>query len=190
MHKLHTRDSIKQAAKDLFWEHGINHTNVNKISKAADISRMTFYREFANRDELIHEVVTDLFDEIATGMISIFEKEIPFLEKINELVYQNYKITSNISAEMLIDLNKQKNPQLKAFIDEKQNNNKKLFFDILSKEQKKGNVRNDFSVEFIAYFMDKIYELMFDKKLEEMFKSPDEIIDAITKMFFFGIVKR
>ena len=190
MKKIHTRNEIKKAAKKIFWEEGLNKTNVEQISDAADISRMTFYREFSSKNELVFEIIGELFEGIINESNRIFEKPIPFIEKVNEVVSYNYTVFKDISQEMLIDLNHQKNPTLKKYIDEHNNRSKSNFFKIIQSEQNKGNIRSDVKVEFISYFMDKAYELMFDPEIKKMYDTSDEVIDAITRMFFFGIVRR
>ncbi|KRD49469.1 TetR family transcriptional regulator [Ensifer sp. Root278] len=49
------RDRIVEAARDLFRRHGIRGTGVDAIADAADSNKMTLYRHFNSKDELIVE---------------------------------------------------------------------------------------------------------------------------------------
>lgn len=47
------RERILQAARELFYRDGINAVSVEAIASAADTNKMTLYRHFSSRDELI-----------------------------------------------------------------------------------------------------------------------------------------
>lgn len=47
------RDRILRAAYDLFLRNGVRATGIDAIIVAADVARMTFYRTFGSKDELV-----------------------------------------------------------------------------------------------------------------------------------------
>lgn len=53
MGQLSKREQIIEAAMDLFYRYGFNATGVEKISKAANVSKKTLYNHFRSKDELI-----------------------------------------------------------------------------------------------------------------------------------------
>ncbi len=53
------RDRIINAAYDLFLRHGVRATGIDAIIVAADIARMTFYRNFVSKDELVRIVLQE-----------------------------------------------------------------------------------------------------------------------------------
>lgn len=53
------RDRIINAAYDLFLKQGVRATGIDAIIVAADIARMTFYRNFASKDELVRVVLQE-----------------------------------------------------------------------------------------------------------------------------------
>jgi AcrR family transcriptional regulator len=50
---LKPRDRILDAARDLFRKHGIRGVGVDAIASAADSNKMTLYRHFGSKDDLI-----------------------------------------------------------------------------------------------------------------------------------------
>src|SRR6202045_1175486 len=52
---LAPRDRILAAAGDLFYRHGIRAVGVESIAEAARTNKMTLYRHFASKDELVAE---------------------------------------------------------------------------------------------------------------------------------------
>lgn len=87
MKKIHTRESIKESTKNLIWEKGIKDTSIVDICKNADISRMTFYREYNNKNEIVIEIFSEHYQELTNKHLIILNKPIPFIERLNELIY-------------------------------------------------------------------------------------------------------
>src|SRR3954468_6808785 len=55
--RLPVRERILVVAGDLFHKHGIRGVGVEAIAEAADTNKMTLYRHFQSKDELIAEWV-------------------------------------------------------------------------------------------------------------------------------------
>lgn len=52
---VRVRDRIMRAARDLFYAHGIHGVGVDAIVSEAGTNKMSFYRSFASKDELVAE---------------------------------------------------------------------------------------------------------------------------------------
>ena len=53
--KARVRDRIMKTASDLFYRHGIHGVGVDAIACEASTNKMSFYRNFASKDELVAE---------------------------------------------------------------------------------------------------------------------------------------
>jgi len=53
--KARVRDRIMQTAADLFYRHGIHAVGVDAIACEAGTNKMSFYRNFASKDDLVAE---------------------------------------------------------------------------------------------------------------------------------------
>jgi len=65
------RDRILAAARELFYRHGIRAVGVETIAEAAATNKMTLYRHFGSKDELIAAYLTQLAkegDEVWEGL--------------------------------------------------------------------------------------------------------------------------
>ncbi|MFI6443694.1 TetR family transcriptional regulator [Kitasatospora sp. NPDC050543] len=60
--KQRTRDALVDAAHQLFLSQGFARTTVDEISAAVDVSQRTFFRYFANKDEVALAVMADAED--------------------------------------------------------------------------------------------------------------------------------
>lgn len=52
-----TRDQIIEAADQLFYQRGFEHTSFSDIADAVQISRGNFYHHFKSKDEILHAVI-------------------------------------------------------------------------------------------------------------------------------------
>lgn len=57
--KPRVRDRIFETACQLFYEQGINNVGVDAIAAAAGTNKMSFYRSFASKDELVAEYLRE-----------------------------------------------------------------------------------------------------------------------------------
>jgi AcrR family transcriptional regulator len=61
--KIPPRERIIAAARDLFYRHGIRAVGVEAIAEAAGTNKMTLYRHFDSKDELVAEYLRGLAAE-------------------------------------------------------------------------------------------------------------------------------
>jgi AcrR family transcriptional regulator len=57
--KSRVRDRIMKTASDLFYRYGIQAVGVDTIASEAGTNKMSFYRNFASKDELVAEYLRD-----------------------------------------------------------------------------------------------------------------------------------
>lgn len=57
MGRNNTRDNIVDAANQLFYEQGFEHTSFSQIAEAVGISRGNFYYHFKSKDEILDAVI-------------------------------------------------------------------------------------------------------------------------------------
>src|SRR5262249_19223313 len=58
------RERILAAARDLFYRHGIRAVGVDAIAEAAGTNKMTLYRHFESKDELVAEYLRCLAAQV------------------------------------------------------------------------------------------------------------------------------
>jgi AcrR family transcriptional regulator len=188
--KESTREKIIDGARKVIWSSGINNVTVEEICNEANVSKMTFYRAYENKFDVVKEILDAGYKDLAENYEKIFNKEIPFNEKIMEIVYYNLKANEGISAELVRDIIQQDNPAIKDYMREKNEFYKSLVLKYVIMEQKKGNFREDVKLEFISFFIDHISELLLDERLTSIYESTDELSNQLLKMFYYGVMKR
>lgn len=188
--KKSTEKKLLDATTQLLWEKGFNKISVGEICELAGISKMTFYREFENKFDIVKVILDKRYSKFEQGYEEIFDRNIPFLEKISEIIYFNMESVKGISKELIRDIVQQDHPKFKEYMNSKVQFHVDLTMKYILLEQQKGNFRDDVKVEFIAFFIEHINELILDERLIAIYGSTDELLNQLTKMFYFGVVKR
>ncbi|TCL69784.1 TetR/AcrR family transcriptional regulator [Rhizobium sp. BK251] len=62
---MRPRDRIVSTASELFRQHGIRGVGVDAIAVAADTNKMTLYRHFGSKDDLVCETLRYVSDKVA-----------------------------------------------------------------------------------------------------------------------------
>jgi AcrR family transcriptional regulator len=68
------RERILDAASELFYRHGIRAVGVDAIAEAADTNKMTLYRHFPSKDELVAECLRQHAHEVDAYWNAMTEK--------------------------------------------------------------------------------------------------------------------
>ncbi len=70
--------ALLSAAKDLFWKHGIKRISVKEICVHAGVSKMTFYRFFDNKLDVVKTILDLIIEESTTEYNEIMAMDISF----------------------------------------------------------------------------------------------------------------
>ena len=188
--KAATHKRLLDSARKLIWKQGISKTSVDQICEDSGLSKMTFYRAYENKYDIIKEILDENYSTMAVDYEQIFNRNIPFIEKVMELIYYIMSSVKEISPDLIRDIVKQDNPHLKDYMLSKIEFQRDLSLKYIIIEQKKGNFRNDVKLEFISFFLVHINELALEERLNNIYDSTDELVSQLTKMFYFGILSR
>lgn len=74
--RISPRDRIIAVARDLFYRHGIRAVGVDAVAEAASTNKMTLYRHFASKDQLVAEYLRCLAGD-ADGVWAKLESQFP-----------------------------------------------------------------------------------------------------------------
>ena len=55
-------EAILNAAKSLFWKHGIRRVTIEEICEVAGVSKMTCYKYFSNKTAIARYLIEDMFE--------------------------------------------------------------------------------------------------------------------------------
>jgi AcrR family transcriptional regulator len=184
------KHQIIDKARDLFWKHGFRRVSIEEICKEANVSKMTFYKHFKNKDELVKYIICMITGAAMKKYRDIMDSNIPFYIKIEKSIQLKMDSTDEMSREFFDDFHKNASKELREYFNNLVHDNLKVILNDYVEAQKKGDVRADIDPRFILYFLDKIIEMCKDENLMSMYKRPQDLITEVTRFFFYGILSR
>ncbi len=184
------KKQILATGKTLFWKHGFKRVTIEEICAAAQVSKMTYYKYFANKMELVKAIMEKTMKESIDRYKSIMNSDVPFTEKIEMQLQMKMEGTSEISSEFLDDLMIHGEPEMMEYMQNMSRRVLEIVHADYVAAQKKGEIRQDVKPEFIIYFLNHIYEMLKDEHLVKMYRDPNELAMELTRFFFYGIASR
>lgn len=182
------RKQLIHTAKDLFFKYGIKRVTVEEICTEAGVSKMTFYKHFKNKNELVKTMIIQITDEAMEKYNALMAKDIPFEEKVRETIRMKFEGTDQMSREFLEDYLPHADPEMHRFMHERAAETFSQVVKDYSEAQRKGEIRQDIKIEFIMWYLNKMLDMMEDEELEKMYDSPQEMVMEMVNHFFYGIM--
>lgn len=184
------RKKILAEGKSLFWKFGFKRVTVEEICAAAKVSKMTYYKFFANKMELIKTIINDISNEAISGYREIMDADIPFTEKITKQIEMKMEGTTNMSNEFMNDLIVHAEPEILEFYGKITEDTMKMVYNDYAEAIKNGELRSDVKPEFIIYFLNHMMEMLKDEQLSQLYANPNEMAMELVNFFFYGVVER
>ncbi len=181
--------TILTAGKTLFWKHGIKRVSVKEICAHAGVSKMTFYRFFDNKLDLVKMILDLIFEKSITGYNEIMAKDISFYEKVKLTLLAKFADSQDVSQELFMDLYKNKDLGVLTYIQTKSDTFMDRFLDDYEQAQKDGYIRKGIKRAFICYQVQKMREMVIDEKLLAFYKDPRELTLEMMNFFFYGLLE-
>jgi AcrR family transcriptional regulator len=180
--------NIMQKAKDLFIRHGIKRVTVEEICKASGVSKMTFYKFFRNKVDLLKQILNEMINEGYQFTDSVMSQNLPFQEKARQNIkYKIEKIREygDLFFQELLEI-----PELQPFLIEMTRDNINKILEVFKQGQREKAIRENIKPEFYQFLLEQISLLSDDDRLKEIFPDLGERVEELINIMFYGIFKR
>ena len=97
-------DRIKQSALQMFASNTMDKISMDDIASNAGVSKVTIYKYFHNKDELLNEVINLYVEQILTATENTLNSEMSFLEKLRFIMLAKIDKPQMVSTNYLLDL--------------------------------------------------------------------------------------
>jgi AcrR family transcriptional regulator len=184
------RDQILRTGKDLFWKYGFRRVTVEEICSEAGVSKMTFYKYFSNKMELVLTIMKDFGNASLDQYRALMDSDIPYTDKVLGMIELKREQTRAMSNEFFRDYTLHADPEMTEYFEKLAAGTFRMFVDDIRKAQQEGEIRKDLKVEFVLYFLNHISEMVQDEQLLAHYESPQELALEIINFFFYGIIER
>lgn len=181
---------LLDAALELFRAHGFNRVSVEEITSKIGMSKKTFYKYFATKQDIILQIVDHM---IATNFPR-FEKivndpEIDFIEKQKRIIKNVAQMAQIITKPLIADLQKYL-PEIWLEIDKRRTVViREIFGKLFHEGMQKNYFRKDIDEEMIiTMYISVIRAVMNPEFLTNSRYSAAEAFDKIVDLFMKGIL--
>jgi len=181
--------STVSKAKELFWKYGIKKVSIEEICTETPVSKMTFYKFFKNKNKLAEFILEEIINEGFERYEHIMNQDIPYPEKIEQIILLKHESSKDISDEFLKDIFQSEEQGLLKIIEASRDKSTNKILNDLKKAQSEGWIRKELNLDFLLYMMNDINNKLFDPKLENMYSNKHDLIMELTNYFFYGIMK-
>lgn len=179
--------TLCETASTLFHKYGIKKVSVEELCEEAQVSKMTFYRIFKNKDELVHHIVLEDFTDGINKNKELLDSDLSFPEKIKASIQLKKKLSSQYSKEFMFDLLNSKDQGLIEMMHTFGAEGRKIFREFLEKNQANGNIRKSLNIDFLIYYLGQMQEMVPSEDVINMFDSVEAYSEHMINLLFYGI---
>ena len=178
---------IVETGERLFRQFGIKRVTVEEICAEAHVSKMTFYKYFKNKLELVKFIINGWFVEGVSKLDAINAMNIPATEKLRLMIAWKLEFIADMSAEFIEEY-VHFDSELKKYLEMHYQKTLNRFLQYIIQWQKNGEVRPGIRPELILAYLNKVMELFEDDSLRNLYANHVEFTHELHSFCFFGIV--
>jgi AcrR family transcriptional regulator len=183
------KEDIIKAAKELFFQYGIQKTTVEEVCKLAKVGKATFYKYFKDKLELAIAVTDQIFEAALAQFNNIMnDSQLDFQHKMNNILQLKLENAKNANWILVNDLYNSNDIILAKHVQQWKNKTLQLTVNQFTNAQKQGNVRYDINTTLLVVLLDKLYEITLDHRLQHAYTNLQQMTVELTKFFLYGIV--
>ncbi len=181
---------IFKTGKELFWKYGIKRVSIEEICREANVSKMTFYKFFANKIELAKTIFEVVIGDSIKKFDQLVHSDLSFPEKIKEMIIMKIESTKDLSIEFITDIYNTSDKGMQQYLEVQQQTSIAIFIDFLTDSQKKGLIRKEIKVEFILHYINQMTQLVTDQQLISKYDHPQDLIMESMNFMFYGLLSK
>ncbi len=173
---------------ELFKKHGFQRVSIEEICRKAGVSKVTFYRYFSSKGDLILFLVKTLFDSLLQKSRIILASEMPISDKLDSISKLKQDLFREMGDEKMQSI--MHHPTASNYLQETFQVSSRIFTEYLSAEQKKGVINPGVKVELIFILTQELNRLYGENRFSGLFDSPDELIRQVNELLWNGLLAR
>jgi len=175
------RYDILETGKKLFLKHGVKRISVEEICREANVSKVTFYKHFKNKQQLLVTIRDSLMEIGFKKFDEINKLDISFEKKIQTMSKWRIEFFESIKGEFLDQIIK---------MDDFKREYMTRFITNIKTAQKNGEIKNDIFPELIALVIEKLREITIENKWRDFFDDYSTYQNQLRTLIFFGILTK
>jgi AcrR family transcriptional regulator len=179
------KQQLIDSAQDLFCKHGIRRVTVEELCRTAEISKMTFYKYFTSKWDIGKSVIDITFEKGLSYYNNMIQKDIPFAEKIEQILKITMIQINSFGAPFIEDLTDKRSP-LNTHFSTKQKAVSRLSIEFLTKAKNAGYIKKEIKIPFLLFMLDRTTEFFNDPELISIMPDTKERGYELASLFLYA----
>ena len=180
------RHSEKQAqlirtATELFTRFGSRRVTIEEICRKAGVSKMTFYKYFRNKVDLVRTIRDQWVEEGFRKFDEIDAMDIPFPQKVDRMTQWKAAFSASLHAEFIQEL---------VSLEDVEDKIKRRYLTNIKKAQDRGEVRADIDPELLWVVTEQLYELVRTGAWKRVTSDFSRFQKQLRLLIFYGLLTR
>jgi len=184
------RETILRVARSLFMARGMPNVSVDEIAAQADVSKVTLYKYFGSKDELLTEVVNQFMQETLVSVTDVFHSDMDYLDKLKFAVRLQGSLSQLVSYNYVFEV-WEKRGDIAASMETTMQQVRALMRAILDEGKRLGYIDPALSFELLNLYAEIFREGMKAKSIDlESTLADKDAVETLMNLYFFGIIRR
>lgn len=186
-----TAQHILETALDLFLTQGIKKVTMDDAAHAAGITRVTVYRHYANKKDLVSAVFLHIAAGFEQAREAVENEQNQDIEAIVDIIGTALgKLPPCDFPARLDELNRAYPAVFRQFRDTRLAALNVIFERLFALAETQGRLRPDLNRTVVqTYFMETVVNVVESQRLIALGLSPDEIFRTVKLIFLYGVLK-
>ncbi len=183
-------EAVMQVATELFRSRGIPNVSMDDISEAASVSKMTIYKYFGSKENLIVEIIKAELDRQVLDAETIVHSGADFIEKMRQIIGLKSASVSFLDGELVAEM-LNSNSELSLYMDGVMKKKiQALMAALFAEGRDKGFLDPSISDELLLIYVD-IFRRGMQAIAEDVRGTMDDPqrLRKLIDLYFFGLIR-
>ncbi len=181
------QDQILEAAKELFMQFGLKKVTVEEICREAGVSKMTFYKYFSNKHEMIKTLWDKWADEGIRELRENIESDKPFVDKIQTILEHKEKNSRKIKREFILDYINA-SPEMAPIYHQIYTRAMEEFMSFYIRSQEEGYIYKNLKPALFLKITSLLPELVKDDELMKHYPNYQDFVMEVNHFLYYGML--
>ncbi len=178
------KDTILRAAQGLFFTHGVANTKIADIARKANVSQVTIYNYFGNKDKLLSEAIRQHMACSLKVSEKLLLEDIPFKEKMEKAIATK-KISGTQLSKEFLDTVPWEKPEIQHLFKEMRAKSHHFIEQMIKQGKAEGAIHPSITLEAYIAYISAIDSLLTDP---DFLKTSNEYKPAIERLVWYGLI--
>jgi len=131
---------LVDAAEILLQRHGLQRVSVEEICRQAGVSKITFYKYFANKVDLAKFLIAGMMDRMEKRYRDIMDGDATFAEKMKQLIVMKMEKAEEFNLESMGELYRNPSTEIAVMLEKRSESNIEMVLDDFAKAKVRGEM--------------------------------------------------